>query len=163
MRKILSGVAVCLVSFAVVLATTTPATAQTGTEALVGEWAGELVNAQGVLVATISFELRGHRADTVHGNVELIMTGQEEPIEADRFAARTEHQERFDDLHVDFVGVAGGGVLGLISPYRSPNCGCAVSTTLSGTLSGDRIEGTTKGQHRGSGLEEAGTWWVARR
>ncbi len=129
---------------------------------LSGFWSGEILNAAGEVEATIEFELERHRGDTLHGRIYFVRTGTEELVEPDRWASKTDHQERYDELHVDFVPSAAGGFQGAITPYRDPGCGCAIQATLTGMLDGDRLTGVFNAHH-GSGLDERGTWWVERK
>jgi hypothetical protein len=153
----------CVTSLALSAVLAASAGAQTGTTAMNAVWSGEMIDPEGQVVATIQFELRHFKSDTVHGAIRVIETGQTEPIEIDQFASRTERQTHYREMYVHFVDVVGGGVLGFLTPYRDSGCGCAMTTTLSGTIAGDRISGSYKAHHRGSGLDETGTWWVVRR
>jgi hypothetical protein len=72
------------------------------------------------------------------------------------------HARSTDVLHVTFVRVAEGRVSGALEPYTAPDCQCVVSTTFSGSLRGDVVDGTfvTRGAN---GLEQSGRWRVTRR
>jgi hypothetical protein len=152
-----------LVASVITLAKNDTIAAQSRTQEIVGEWAGQLINPAGGIAATIEFELTHFHGDTIHGSVVLVEDGREDPVEPDSWVSRPSHQERYDDLHVDFVEAEDGGVQGMLTPYRDSDCGCAMATTFAGTVSGDRIAGTYVAHHRGSGLDETGTWWVERR
>ena len=140
-----------------------PVAAQSVTREIVGEWVGQLNDPSGGLVAAIEFELTSFRSDTIHGPISLQEAGREDPVEPDRWVSRPSYQERYDDLHILFTGSENGGVEGTLTPYRDSGCGCAMATTLIGTVNGDRISGTYVAHHRGSGLNETGTWWVERK
>ena len=129
--------------------------------ALAGDWSGEYSGAQSGRAGSISFRITAGR-DTAFGDVAMIGNAGQRPVAADDARNHLAHARSADVLHVTFVRVAEGRVSGALEPYTAPDCQCVVSTTFSGTLRGDVVDGTfvTRGA---SGLEQSGRWRVTRR
>ncbi|MFN2566944.1 MAG: hypothetical protein ABR499_18250 [Gemmatimonadaceae bacterium] len=87
-------------------------------------------------------------------------TGQR-PIAAHDPGEHLAHARSAEVLRVAFVRVAAGQVSGMLEPYVAPDCQCQVTTSFTGTVQGDVIEGTfvTRGA---AGLEQSGRWRVSR-
>jgi hypothetical protein len=129
---------------------------------LAGEWTGEYQGRDTDRSGSIVFRLdAGH--DTAFGDVVMspgLTLGsrnnpQAYPVNPARDAART--------LFIRFVRVEGNQVTGIMEPYRSPDCGCLLSTAFTGVRRGNRIQGTYVTQHRECEMPpEHGTWWVER-
>jgi hypothetical protein len=87
-------------------------------------------------------------------------TGQR-PLAAHGEREHMAHARSADVLRISFVRVAEGQVTGVLEPYVAPDCQCRVTTSFTGTVKGDTIEGTfaTRGPE---GLEQTGRWKVSR-
>jgi hypothetical protein len=67
-------------------------------------------------------------------------------------------------LTIRFVRIAGDSVSGSLDPYAAPDCDCVLSTTFTGRVRANRIDGTfitLGGAPRGTPLR--GRWRVTRR
>jgi hypothetical protein len=60
------------------------------------------------------------------------------------------------------VSVGGGTITGTLEPYVSPDCECVVTTTFTGHIAGDTIDGIFV-TRMPSGLLLEGAWQVTRR
>jgi hypothetical protein len=128
---------------------------------LAGEWDGEYSGAQSGRVGSISLRITAGR-DTAIGDVWMVATNGQRMVAAHDARDHRTHARTADMLHVTFVRVAAGRVSGALEPYTAPDCQCTVTTTFSGAVSGDIVEGTfvTRGP---GGLEQTGRWRVSRR
>jgi hypothetical protein len=137
---------------------------QSAAESLIGEWRGEY---KGVGVAgrqgSILFTLRSV-GDTAQG--AIYMEHKEAANAMMEYDARLSGHLQAPSttaLFIRFVAVEGSEVVGVLDPYRDPDCGCRLQTTFHGTLKGDVIEGTFEsagdGDHH---LRQTGTWRVQR-
>lgn len=129
---------------------------------LAGTWEGEYSSEETGRIGSISFQLRAG-ADTAEGKVVMTSRaeGQAPPSAVSREALG--HAVQSEALTIRFVLASGTEVSGVLSPYRDPNCGCTLTTTFRGVISGDVIEGTF--ETTGSGFQHAthgGRWRVTR-
>ena len=126
---------------------------------LAGEWTGEYRGP--VRNGSIVFRLEaGH--DTAFGDVvmspRLTLGGRDDP-QVPTYPARDVARALF----IRFVRVEGNQVTGVIEPYRSPDCGCLLNTSFTGTRRGNRIQGVFVTQHGECDMmPERGTWWAER-
>ena len=69
-----------------------------------------------------------------------------------------------ETLSIEFVRIDSGTetVSGTLAPYRDPDCGCVVSTTFTGRVSRDAIEGTFVIQAGGAYGARRGKWKAER-
>ena len=129
---------------------------------LAGEWTGEYRGTDHDRSGTIVFRLEaGH--DTAFGDVvmspRLRLGAQNDDRVVLPYPAHTPPRTLF----IRFVRVEGNQVTGIIEPYRSPDCGCLLNTSFTGTRRGNRIQGLFVTQHRECEMRpEYGTWWAER-
>lgn len=64
-------------------------------------------------------------------------------------------------LTIEFVRVEGDRVVGRLSAYTDPQCGCTLLTTFEGRIRGDAIDGTFTSRHQ-DGRVDNGQWGVRR-
>jgi hypothetical protein len=129
--------------------------------ALAGEWSGEYSGVQSGRTGGITLQIVAGR-DTAFGDVTMISNTGHRLMPADAPRDHLAHARSADVLRVTFVRVAEGRVTGALEPYTAPDCRCVVSTTFSGTIQGDVVEGTFV-TRSASGLEQNGRWRVTRR
>jgi len=127
---------------------------------LAGEWNGEYTSASSGRSGSIRMTLEAATPEMAFGDVLMFPARPEERPEA-------VNPERGDAgpqaLAIRFVSVTGDSVSGTLEPYRDPACACVVSTTFSGRVRGDVIEGTFV-SHGGAGyLPNEGRWRVDRK
>jgi hypothetical protein len=128
---------------------------------LAGEWSGEYSGAQSGRSGSIVLRITAGR-DTAFGDVTMVGDAGQRVVAADDARDHLAHARSADVLRITFVRVAEGRVSGALEPYTAPDCRCVVSTTFSGAVQGDVVQGTfvTRGA---SGLEQTGRWRVTRR
>ncbi len=128
--------------------------------ALAGEWGGDYSGAQSGRSGTISLRITAG-GDTAYGDVLMVTNGGQRPVAAHGEREHLAHARSAEVLRIAFVRVAEGRVTGVLEPYVAPDCQCQVTTSFSGTVQGNVIEGTFT--TRGSGiLEQSGRWRVSR-
>jgi hypothetical protein len=107
-------------------------------ESLAGEWRGEYWSAATGRRGTIRFTLE---ADTGAAWGDVWMLPAVHSMAAGEGGAVRGGGAQ--PLQIRFVRVAAGGALsGTIEPYRDPGCDCLLSSTFTGDVVGDRIDGT---------------------
>jgi len=130
---------------------------------LAGEWQGDYNSGATGRRGLIAFRLRAG-ADTAEGDVIMQSRGVNDPTIPDNTAVpweslRTQRQP----LSIRFVFVRANEVSGVLDPYRDPDCGCTLTTTFHGTLSGNTIEGTFRSEGETiSHVPQSGQWRVKR-
>lgn len=128
---------------------------------LAGEWVGEYSGAQSGRSGSIIFRLSAGR-DSAFGDVLMVnqrggaITAGDSPTEHAR------HAQSSKLLRIAFVRIEGGRVRGALEPYTEPECDCTLSTTFTGTVSGDVVEGTFITRDEAS-KEQSGRWRVTRK
>ncbi|HEX9611740.1 MAG TPA: hypothetical protein VF978_07605 [Gemmatimonadales bacterium] len=130
-------------------------------QALVGEWAGEYSSNETGRSGSISFTLAA-QGDTAHGDVVMIPSGWNRPLQPYRDEARPMDRPLPEVLTISFVRVSGDEVSGELAPYRDPECGCALHTRFVGQLRGDVIEGTYLTRHGELPQDLRGRWSAKR-
>jgi hypothetical protein len=128
---------------------------------LAGTWTGQYSSDATGRQGSIVFELRAD-ARTATGDVVMYSNVVANPaIPRDRAGSGMTPSATV--LKISFVNVAGGEVSGKIEPYADPVTGATLSTTFSGRLSGNTIEGTYENAGAGSGVApQRGRWKVTR-
>jgi hypothetical protein len=124
---------------------------------LVGEWSGEY---HGVRGGSILFTLSA-AGDSATGDVVMVPIGAQRELMPARMGgagAGVDPSQLPQRLTISFVRVSGDTVSGRLAPYEDPLCRCPVTTTFTGTLSGNRIKGTYQ-----SSSGQQGKWEVERR
>jgi hypothetical protein len=129
--------------------------------ALVGEWAGEYSSTETGRSGSISFTLTT-QGDTAHGDVVMIPSGWNRPLQPYRDETRPVDRPLPEVLTISFVRVRGDEVSGELAPYRDPQCGCALFTRFVGQLKGDVIEGTYLTRHGDLPQDQKGHWSAKR-
>jgi hypothetical protein len=128
--------------------------------ALAGEWGGEYSGAQSGRSGSIMLRITAG-GDTAHGDVVMVASNGQRPIAAHGATDHLTHARSAEVLRVAFVRVGAGRVSGMLEPYVAPDCQCRVTTSFSGTVRDNVIEGTFL--TRGAGeLEQSGRWRVTR-
>jgi hypothetical protein len=128
--------------------------------ALAGEWGGEYSGAQSGRSGSISLRIAAG-GDTAYGDVVMVSNTGQRPVAAHGEREHLAHARSADVLRISFVRVAQGRVTGVLEPYVAPDCQCRVTTSFSGTIQGDVVEGTFTTRGSG-GLEQSGRWRVSR-
>jgi hypothetical protein len=128
---------------------------------LAGEWNGEYGGAQSGRSGSVSLRITAG-GDTAYGDVVMVTNTGQRPVAVHGPAEHMAHARSSEVLRISFVRVAEGRVTGVLEPYVAPDCQCSVTTSFSGSVQGDVIEGTftTRGS---AGLEQSGWWRVSRR
>lgn len=142
-----------------------PVSAAPGSPAsLVGEWTGEYQSTASGRAGSIVFHLDAGR-DTAEGDVVMVPRGSAGPLRravaGQPGAVVTAGQPT--TLTIRFVRQVGDQVSGQLDPYTDPDCNCPVFTTFTGTVRGERIEGTFTTRGSPGGAAVTGTWHVDRR
>ncbi|HET9012088.1 MAG TPA: hypothetical protein VFN38_09765 [Gemmatimonadaceae bacterium] len=128
---------------------------------LAGDWGGEYWGGQSGRSGTINFFL-APGTDSAYGDVTMLTPVGRPLVPVDAMDEHRLHVRAAQSLRIDFVSVAGGEVTGMLEPYLSPDCDCAVSTTFRGRVSGNVISGTFVTSSK-TGLRSEGLWRVTRR
>jgi hypothetical protein len=125
-----------------------------------GEWRGDYSSAQSGRSGTIIFHLDA-TSDTAHGDVLLVPS---DPVgtQPNPGTQPNVNQTRPQPLTISFVRAAGGGITGRLDPYRDPECGCLLTTTFTGRVNGDVVEGTFVSFHQEMGRKTEGRWRAQR-
>ena len=130
---------------------------------LVGDWQGEYSSVESGRRGLIAFHLRAG-VDTAEGDVIMQSRPDADPSTANVppsswDALQTTNQA----ISIRFVFVSENEVSGALNPYRDPTCGCTLTTTFRGTITGDVIEGTFHTEGSGiSHMPADGRWRVKR-
>jgi hypothetical protein len=128
---------------------------------LEGTWVGEYSGHETGRSGSISFIIRA-AGDSAYGDVLMFPThGGASPRPLDPLDAHGAHVRSPKGLRIDFVVASAGEVSGTIEPYLAPDCECRVTTTFTGRIAGDVIDGTFV--TRGSGIaDQRGRWRLQR-
>jgi hypothetical protein len=134
---------------------------------LAGEWTGEYSSAATGRSGSIVFTLTAGR-DTAFGDVIMVPGGAERPLAAvARPGVAGQNVTGRPDtrgLTIRFVRIAGDSVSGSLDPYTAPDCDCVLTTTFTGRVHADRIDGTfTTYGGAPTGTPQRGRWAVTRR
>lgn len=130
--------------------------------ALAGEWHGDYYSVDTGRRGSIRLDLKAEEG-MAYGEV-LMFARQGEPMTPAHEHAEEESRLSTQALSIRFVAVEGDLISGTIEPYRDPGCAqCIVSTTFTGRIRGDVIEGTFV-THGGPGHRtQQGNWRVERK
>jgi hypothetical protein len=134
--------------------------------ALAGTWAGEYHGDASGRNGSIRFTLRAE-SDSAVGEVVMVPAGSTTPMAhaappGEAAAGGTVLGAPAAVLTIRFVRAEGGAISGSLDPYRAPDCACVLTTSFSGTLRGDVIEGTFAATGHPSGERQTGRWRVTR-
>ena len=129
---------------------------------LAGEWSGDYFSADTGRSGSIRLDLRAEEG-MAHGDV-MMFARQGEPMTPAHEHSAEAGRVSTQALSIRFVAVEGDLISGTIEPYRDPGCAqCVVSTTFTGRLRGDVIEGSYV-THGGPGHRtQQGRWRVERK
>lgn len=125
---------------------------------LSGDWDGSYWTASSAARGKLKLFI-GAGVESEYGDVTLTTPLGEHPI-ADEGPAHRAHTRLAQSLRIDLARVVDGRLMGVLEPYVSPDCGCVVTTTFSGAISGDTIRGTFA--RRGNGGDVDGEWMAIR-
>jgi hypothetical protein len=129
---------------------------------LSGEWSGGYSSAATGRSGTIRFLLEGG-AGAAFGDVTMIPAGLNRSLEPANRRAGGGATAAPTALAIRFARVEDGKISGMLEPYRDPDCGCVLSTTFTGTVRGDTIEGTFVSRGGGAHATASGVWKVTRK
>ena len=125
---------------------------------LAGTWAGEYWNGSGGRGGSLAFTLRSG-SDSLY--VTMIDPKGQQLRAADPMDVHRMHVQSPQGLRIDFASVQADSVRGVLEPYISPDCECAVSTTFLGRVRADRIDGRFETRSAGR-LRAEGKWELKR-
>ena len=128
---------------------------------LAGKWGGEYWGGMSGRRGSLSFELRPG-SDTLFGDVLMMdqmgnVIRPSDPAEVHRL-----HVSSAQLLRIEFVMASGDSVRGVLEPYVSVECDCAVTTSFAGQLREDRLTGTFETRSASSGVLARGYWEMGR-
>ncbi|MGZ8853849.1 MAG: hypothetical protein ACXW2X_10685 [Thermoanaerobaculia bacterium] len=127
---------------------------------LAGKWVGDYSSPSTGRSGSIVFNLSGDR-QSAQGDVIMYSTIVNVPGDpATVAAARGSHAA--DVLSISFVRAADSEISGKLAPYRDPNTGATVSTTFTGRMIGDTIEGNFQSVSSDANAPQHGRWRVRR-
>jgi hypothetical protein len=132
-------------------------------EQLVGEWEGTYSSPKTGRSGSISFRLRAG-TDTAEGTVVMTSPrGTQGSYPDENVMVSPTPGKAPQLLTIRFVNIAGNEVRGILDSYQDPDCGCTLTTTFRGRLTGDVIQGTFVSEGNGPFHTPAdGTWRVMR-
>lgn len=129
--------------------------------ALEGEWLGEYWSVESGRRGSIVFRLTAG-SDTARGDV--LLTASRPPMQRPPDSPDVWPPERMSrPLAITFVRMDQRVVSGRLEPYRDPDCGCLLTTTFLGRLTGDTLAGTFSSYHQEMAKRVTGEWRVVRR
>jgi hypothetical protein len=132
--------------------------------ALAGSWSGDYFSGSTGRTGSIRFNLDAEEG-AVSGTVLMFPKGRSNAMEpANRQGSASENAPRGGQpLSIRFIVVEDGVVSGTLEPYKDPDCDCFLSTTFTGRVHGDVIQGTFV-SHGGPGrVTQDGRWKVTRK
>ena len=128
---------------------------------LAGEWTGEYSSAETGRSGSIYFRLTAAN-DTARGDV-LMIPRSTIPLPADSRVPEAAMRPAPTPLLISFVHVSDNLVSGTLEPYKSPDCGCTLTTVFHGRINGNRIDGDFVSSHSDPTMgPQSGKWWVTR-
>lgn len=133
--------------------------------ALAGDWTGLYAYTGGLRSGSIRFQLSmdpGAEATTAFGDVLMIPADIAEPRHQPANDNPTGRIATAEALQIRFVAVQHGMISGTMEPYRDPTSGAILSTTFTGRVAGDAIEGTFLAFGGQPNVPLRGTWKVTR-
>ena len=133
--------------------------------ALAGKWSGDYFSGSTGRNGSIRLTLKAEEG-AVYGDVLMFPKGQEGSLEPGngRPSQPSDAARGGQPLTIRFIMVEDGVVSGTLEPYRDPDCdGCLLSTTFTGRVHGDVIEGTFVSQGGPARMTQDGRWKVTRK
>lgn len=131
--------------------------------ALAGKWSGDYFSGSTGRNGSIRLTLNAEEG-ALYGDVLMFPKGRTSSLEpANRTASASEAPRGGQPLTIRFIVIEDGVVSGTLEPYRDPDCDCLLSTTFTGRVRGDVIEGSFV-SHGGPGrTTQDGRWRVTRK
>lgn len=128
--------------------------------AMAGDWSGDYFSGATGRTGSIRFSLNAEEG-ALYGTVLMFPQGRSGEMEpANR---RPDVSRAGQPLSVRFILIEDGVVSGTLEPYRDPDCDCFLSTTFTGRIRGNVIEGSFV-SHGGPGhVVQDGRWKVTRK
>ena len=129
---------------------------------LAGDWSGSYWSGDTGRRGRITFDLSVAEG-VAHGEVLMV------PATGRQLAPAYKDWESHDKsaaptpLHIEIVRAADNQVTGTLEPYRDPDCDCLLSTSFTGTIRGDVIEGNYVSLGGPGHVRQVGNWRVERR
>jgi hypothetical protein len=132
-------------------------------DALAGEWSGDYFSGATGRTGSIRFTLNAEEG-AVYGTVLMFPQGRSSAMEpANRQAPGPDAPRGGQPLSIRFIVIEDGVVSGTLEPYKDPDCDCFLSTTFTGRVHGDVIQGGFV-SHGGPGrVTQDGRWKVTRK
>ena len=127
-------------------------------EGLAGTWSGNYWSGPQGRSGLITFKLEegeGH----AHGEVIMI------PADRREFSPAYEPSQLLPSpqaLRVEFIRAADGQLTGTLEPYRDPGCECLLSTSFTGSIHEEVLEGSFVTVGGPGHFKEMGRWKVER-
>jgi hypothetical protein len=131
---------------------------------LAGNWSGDYFSGSTGRTGSIRFNLNAEEG-AVYGTVLMFPQGRSSSMEpANRQGSASENAPRGGQpLSIRFIVIEDGVISGTLEPYKDPDCDCFLSTTFTGRVHGDAIEGSFV-SHGGPGrVTQDGRWKVTRK
>ena len=128
---------------------------------LEGKWTGSYENMIAGRSGSIEFRL-GPGVDTAQGSVLMIPEGWDRRTQGTRAPDYGPMNDQLELLQIRLVRVDGNRITGSLAEYREPGSGAMASTTFTGYLEGDVIEGKFITVLQGSPFAIQGHWRVTR-
>jgi hypothetical protein len=125
-----------------------------------GKWVGDYSSPSTGRSGSIVFNLSGDR-QSAQGNVIMYSTIVNVPADPATIAA-AHGSHAADVLSISFVRAVNNEISGKLAPYQDPNTGATVSTTFTGRMIGDTIEGSFESVSSDANAPQHGRWRVRR-
>ncbi len=123
-----------------------------------GNWVGEYSSTATGRSGSIVFALTG---DQKSASGEVVMYSTIVTVPANPVTSvRASHAA--DVLSINIVRATDDVVTGKLDPYRDPNTGATLTTTFTGRMAGDTMEGTYESLSSESNVPQRGRWKVKR-
>jgi hypothetical protein len=132
--------------------------------AMAGDWSGDYSSGDTGRTGSIRLTLDAEQG-AASGTVLMFPRGRSSAMEpANRQASPSTSAPRGGQpLSIRFIMIEDGMVSGTLEPYKDPDCDCFLSTTFTGRVHGDVIQGTFV-SHGGPGrVTQDGRWKVTRK
>lgn len=132
--------------------------------AMAGDWSGQYFSGDTGRTGSIRLNLNAE-AGAVSGTLLMFPKGRSSAMEpANRQGSPSTGAPRGGQpLSIRFIVIEDGVVSGTLEPYKDPDCDCFLSTTFTGRVHGDVIEGSFV-SHGGPGrTTQDGRWKVTRK
>lgn len=131
--------------------------------ALAGKWSGDYFSGSTGRTGSIRFNLNAEEG-AVYGTVLMFPQGRSSSMEpANRQAPASEAPRGGQPLSIRFIVIEDGVVSGTLEPYKDPDCDCLLSTTFTGRVHGDVIEGSFVSHGGPAHKTQDGRWKVNRK